>query len=623
MKRNILICLAAFAALMSVSCEKAEPNPAPVQKSPASITVEVDDALTKTVLGGDDGLSILWDGSESIGVFDGIAAAPNKFDAASAGASTSFTGAVSDGAENFIIFYPYQADATVSDAATATIQVQIPAVQKAVKNGFDPAAGLSAIQVTSLDGSITLKNQFALLKVNVDQDGVSAITVSATNRKLAGGIALKVSTNGGSNSTLVPTSNSVTLKNADDSALEQGIYYIAVRPSSTTSPYTGFKMEVVKNGVSKTRSANNDLIVARNHILSIGKVSALFEEGGDEPSHDGRYEAYMAGEDIVIGNVTINRSTHGSATLLTAEDAVVALSKSSLEAGGVYFLKAVGTGSFSNTNNPTITKGTYLLSDTDERVPVSMTNTFNLADNGVLGLQGLDLTISGKDYFFVVNKNTSTSFDTFVMDDCAVASPKSMISTNGSYTTYGIKHIVITRSDFKISVATNLVNISSTYTGISVYESFLFTDNTIYSSTGSNILTTVFGYTGTSGNAMVATVSNNLFYNTVNGGNFKHNTLASATATKNVFWAVDGTDPGANAKLWGMKTKVAIPTVAVTDNVAYGTLASGRKWVIADSTVDTGMEALTVLDTNPIATADEATGTFTMATGYESYGPQR
>ena len=235
MKRNILICLAAFAALISVSCEKAESNPASLQKSPASITVEVDDALTRTVLGS-DGLSILWDGTESIGVFDGIAAAPNKFDAASAGISTSFSGEVSDGAENFIIFYPYQADATVSDAATATIQVQIPAVQKAVKNGFDPAAGLSAIQATSLDGPITLKNQFALLKVNVDQDGVTAITVSADNRKLAGGIALKVSTNGGSNGTLVPTSNSVTLKNADDSALEQGIYYIAVRPSSTTSP---------------------------------------------------------------------------------------------------------------------------------------------------------------------------------------------------------------------------------------------------------------------------------------------------------------------------------------------------------------------------------------------------
>ena len=121
---------------------------------------------------------------------------------------------------------------------------------------------------------------------------------------------------------------------------------------------------------------------------------------------------------------------------------------------------------------------------------------------------------------------------------------------------------------------------------------------------------------------MTMSVNNNLFYNVVSGGCFKHNTLVSASATKNVLWVVDGTDPEANAKLWGMKSKVAIPTVSVTDNIAFGTLATGRKWAIADDTVNTGMEALQVAESNPIATADVTTGTFTMAAGYTSYGPQ-
>ena len=153
MKRLSIIVFAAFAALLAVSCEK-EPNaPSAVEKTPVTISVGVDDALTKTVLDS-DGLSILWDGTESIGVFDGIAASPNKFDAESAGATTSFSGSVSSGATNFIVFYPYQATATVSDSETATIQVQIPAVQKAVKNGFDPAAGLAAVQASSLKQAI-------------------------------------------------------------------------------------------------------------------------------------------------------------------------------------------------------------------------------------------------------------------------------------------------------------------------------------------------------------------------------------------------------------------------------------------------------------------------------------
>lgn len=628
MKRNILIFLAAFAALLTVSCEKPEPEkkPATLLKSPARITVGVDDALTKTVLG-EDGLSILWDGTESLGVFDGIATAPNKFDAASAGATTSFTGEVSDGAENFIVFYPYQAEAVVSDASTSTIKVRMPAVQQAVKDGFDPAAGLAARLVTSLDEPVKLYNQFALLKVNVDQDGVTAITVSATNRKLAGGIALKVSTNGGSNGD-APTSNSVTLKNADDSALEQGLYYIAVRPSSTTSPYQGFAMEVVKNGVSKTRTASNNLVVARNHILSIGKVSALFEEGGDEPFYDSRYEAYMAGKDIVIGGVTLNRTTHGSATLLTAEDTPVVINKSQIEGGGVVFLK----GSFSTNTNPTISsKDLYLIADSDENADLALGNVFNIAGKSLM-MYGLNLTMTGgKSSFLSVNKNASgVNMESFVMDHCLVTggTATSFISTNSSYTVYGVKNISITNSKFAISVATNIVNVSSTYAGISVYKSLVFNDNYVYSTTDANVATSVFGYSGTVDGQMSVSLNRNLFYNTAVAGTIKHYTLLSATASKNLYWTVDASGLKANPKMFGMGHKVPIATVNVTDNVAYGPVASGKRWSIADSGENsepgpnTGMEAITVPETDPIATADVTTGTFTMATGYTSYGPQ-
>ena len=119
MKRNIQIFLAAFAALLTISCEKPEPEKTPehLLKSPARITVKVDDALNKTVLG-EDGLSILWDGTESLSIFDGISAAPNKFDAESAGATTSFTGEVATAAEKFFILYPYQAASSIDYALT-------------------------------------------------------------------------------------------------------------------------------------------------------------------------------------------------------------------------------------------------------------------------------------------------------------------------------------------------------------------------------------------------------------------------------------------------------------------------------------------------------------------------
>ncbi len=627
MKRFILISFAALAALLAASCEKEVNTSASVAKVPATLSVNLDD-VTKTALD-EDGLSILWEGTESIGVFDGIAAAPNKFDATSAGATTSFTGEVSAGAENFIVFYPYQAESVVSDATNSTIKVRMPAVQQAVKNGFDPAAGLAARVVTSLSDPVKLYNQFSLLKVNVDQDGVTAITVSATNRKLAGGIALKVSTNGGSNGE-APTSNSVTLKNADDSALEQGFYYIAVRPSSTTSPYEGFAMEVVKNGVTKIRTASNNLVVARNHILSIGKVSTLFEEGGDEPSYEGRYDAYMAGEDIVIGSVTLNKATHGNATLLTANNAPTNISKSVFENGGVVFLRAEGTGSFVNPNNPTISTPLYMIADGDENVELSLDNVINLAD-GALYLKGLSLALSQvalggdkpKTTIMNVNKNASGSMTELVMDNCFVnQNVASFVTTNSSFKAYGIQSVEIVNSSFAVSVDANIINVTKDYSGISVYSKFVFNNNYVYSTDGNNHRTSAFAYSGSTGDQMEVEMNHNLFYNTATTGNIKHNTLKKVTAQYNMVWTADASGLAANAKLFGMTTKTAIPTVSVSSNIGYGPLASGKRWTIADSTVDTGMEAIIVPDSDPIASADVTTGTFTMASGYTSYGPQ-
>ena len=635
MKRNILIFLAAFAALLTVSCEKPEPEkkPASLLKSPARITVSVDDALTKTALGS-DGLSILWEGTESLGVFDGIATAPNKFDAASAGATTSFTGEVSDGAENFIVFYPYQAEAVVSDASTSTIKVRMPAVQQAVKDGFDPAAGLAARLVTSLDEPVKLYNQFALLKVNVDQDGVTAITVSATNRKLAGGIALKVSTNGGSNGD-APTSNSVTLKNADDSALEQGFYYIAVRPSSTTSPYEGFAMEVVKNGVSKTRTASNNLVVARNHILSIGKVSTLFDEGGEpvEPVTGSRYEAYMAWQDITIGGITINRSTLGDATLLTASSAATPIAKNAFSNGGVYFLDASEEdASFLNSNDNALKEDTYLISNTEEKVTFCISKALKMQGGSLLFK---DLIIDQTSYSGVngvSNSGATSNAEYLVFDGCEIKGLQKIFFSSASGVNFGVENFIAVNSKFAVGAKVALFSVNSSVTDAADYKNVVFRNNVVYSYTArTNWQTPVYAFNNTTpdqpNDQMKIIAENNIFYNVASsGGLFKSYKLGEVIASKNLLWITDGQIAGGDAKLFGCSSKTP-PTVSsgVTDNIAYGQpmkdASNNSKWSVAESKVKGDMQDLTVLDEDPLESFDVATGSYVLKSSYASYGP--
>lgn len=623
--RKIYYALAAAAAVLTVSCAKEiaidntieEPTPVGAGKVSMTFQASAEDAGTKVALD-TDGKTAKWEAGDEIAVFDCIGTTFNLFTANSAGTTTSFTGTVDGSATNFVAVYPSSAALSLGEG-DKPISAIIPPVQEATLGSFDPAAALYVAESTDLDAKFAFKAAFALLKVNVDVDNVIEVSVENTERPFAGSVF--VSTGGGVSNGAGTTFKKVTLKKSDDSALAKGVYYIVVRHLGESSTYTGFKLTYSTSdammGERTSATVIDNSMLARKSVLSLGSLSAV-------PAERSWYAFYQAGNDITIGSKTINKATNGDATLWTADNAVTALNKTALEAGGVYFLKTVGTGSFSNPNNPTITNSTVILSDTDLPAEVNMTNTINMAD-GALYLKGLKLSISGKDQIFYINKNVSSSMTAFIMEGCEISlTSKYMVNTQSGFSGYGIKNIEFVGNKFIVGLASNIVNVSSSYAGITEYKSMNFSDNYVYTTDGTNRLVCIFSYTGTTGDDMVVTINNNIFYNTVNGGMFKHNTIASATAKHNVMWAIDGTEPGANAKIFGMKTKVAIASVDVSSNVAYGVLATGRKWVIADSTVNTGMEALVDLTDvgNPIASANTTTGEFTMAAGYELYGPQ-
>lgn len=623
--RKIYFALAAAAAVLTVSCAKEiaidntieEPTPVGAGKVSMTFQASAEDAGTKVALD-TDGKTAKWEADDEIAVFDCIGTTFNLFTANSAGTTTSFTGTVDGSATNFVAVYPSSAALSLGEG-DKPISAIIPPVQEATLGSFDPAAALYVAESTDLDAKFAFKAAFALLKVNVDVDNVIEVSVENTERPFAGSVF--VSTGGGVSNGAGTTFKKVTLKKSDDSALAKGVYYIVVRHLGESSTYTGFKLTYSTSdammGERTSATVIDNSMLARKSVLSLGSLSAV-------PAERSWYAFYQAGNDITIGSKTINKATNGDATLWTAENAVYTLGKTPMETGGIFFLKSVGTGSFTLANNPTITAMTCLISDSDEKADVTFANVFNLADDGKLYLKGVNATMTGsKNCYFSVNKNTSKSASDIVIDNCKFATitgTPSIVNTNSSFKTYGVKNIEMVNSLFAIGIASTLVTITSSYAGIAEYQSMTFSNNFVYSTTGANFATSIFNYTGTTGNDMAFVINNNLFYNTVAAGTVKNYSLSSVTATKNVYSAADASGLGANAKMFSIK--VVVPSPSVADNVGFGALADGKSWTIADKDYKVGMEDITVAPSDPVASVNTTTGTFTMATGYESYGPQ-
>ncbi len=621
---RLFAAIAAMAAFMA--CTKEE---LPVESSnpqdeiqagfvKMTFAAQLEPGITKAYL---SGKSVLWAGDESIAVFDhDNGGDAYKFDAESSGSTTSFSGTVPDGITHYTAVYPYSGSLTYDAGAGSPVNAIIPSVQEATLGSFDPASAIFIATATSTDDVLTFTPAFALFKVNVDVDNVVQVSLSTTTNNLAGSV--KVARSGNLSNGSGTLSKTIILKKSDNSVLAKGDYYIVTRFLKEPQAFENFTIKYLTSGaLSNSRVSVSGIGYAkldRKDILNLGSLSSI----PGTPSISW-YEYYQAGYDISIGSKTINKSTNGDAELLTANDAVLAIGKAKFEDGGVKFLRAVGTGTFSQTNNPTIKNSSCFLADGDSRVQVAMTNVINLAE-GALYLKGLSLSISGKTYFLNVNKNTSGSMTDLVVDNCYInQNVASFVSTNSSFTTYGIQSIEFVNNSFAVSVDANIINVSSSYAGISVYSKFVFNNNYVYSVDGNNNhKTSAFAYSGSTGDQMEVEMKNNLFYNTAAAGTIKHNTLNKVTAKYNMVWAADASGLGANAKLFGMTSKTAIPTVDVTNNAGYGTLATKKNWTIADGTVDTGMEAIIVPENDPIASANTTTGVFTMATGYENYGPQ-
>ena len=599
-----------------------------------------DDESTKTIL---DGLEIKWKAGDKIAIFDDVdPSTPHQFEATTDGATTSFTGMAADGATKFFAVYPYSAAANCSmegwiDGSNnflGYMNVNIPEVQTPVAGTFDPDAAVIVASSDALDKALHFKVPFAIVKFTVDYDDVFSVTLSS-GKNMTGSLKTSMRDNGNiSTGDGEGTKNkTLTIKNADNSPLTRGeTYYAVVRYRTDSNSYTDFTASLGNTACGyASKTAPAAVPMARASVNNLGTFSGM-------TFTTNRYKGYQDGLDVTIAGQVYNKATDGDAVEL---DPANNISDSRLTAK-VHFLRS---GSDYTMSGLTITSDKVIAASNPAiRANVTPSSQTKL-QAGSLVVEGVAYQLSaftGTNLFN--NGGTSSHFARLALSKCAIIANNA--KTKYIYATYtNSGDTSQNRLDYAVEnlyfdnclIATSgtlsiLVSANSAHTAGNMFKSFTFTNNVLYSSTGSNVAVQLFAYTGSSpstGYTTTVDISNNLFYNVAtNAGWYRNKDIAKITCSDNILFAVDGSNPGGNAKILNLGSGSSATYAAQSssaNNYYYGTLISDYDWRLADKDYITGTSLTnpTICPASPIdASTNVATGAFVLNDDYDEYGPQ-
>ncbi|MBR5700747.1 MAG: DNA/RNA non-specific endonuclease [Bacteroidales bacterium] len=273
MKRIALRLIPLAVVLFAAGCARTEiDNPRIPSKEEFLIhkTFYGESDETKTTL---DGVNVLFAEGEAVSIYDG--SGNREFTAKESGANVTFTGNVSAAATSYYVLSPYSASTVFSKSgSTVTAATTVPASQAATPGSFASGANLSAAMYDA-DDAFSLQNllavaKFTLSTTNLDGHSIASVTLSGAY-PLAGDVVVTY----GTECTLAAgsqTVNSVSLSNADGTALSDGTYYLTLLPNAGGEITLTF---TATDGYTATRKATLSSAFTAGTIKNLGTVRNL------------------------------------------------------------------------------------------------------------------------------------------------------------------------------------------------------------------------------------------------------------------------------------------------------------------------------------------------------------
>lgn len=479
MKKSIFF---AAAVLLAVGCQKSELLDTTQEQKMITHTFSVDDEATKSLYDPSDGYVKL-DKTESIAVgytnadiSKYVVSNPNattkeKFpviagivEAKRNENSYTFSHNAIDGATgyNYYFLMPYRSTSNISTNGTKTSwYAKIDAVQHPTATSFDPLQdyilGEAVLNVEEQQSAITSKNLklkrlFALVRVTLrdskevfggeplmsvsmgfplteNSDKKNNLVSLAYLRSIAPDTGellnfANAGLNGYADVTTPHVSPTVTAEYSNGLAMEEGTYTVWY-VTMPVEKAAGTELTVVAQ--SKNKKVTRKIALPKAMKLQAGIINDLpinitgdgykVEDTADPNDY---WSIYNAGQDIVAGGMTINKSTHKNATLLSGDQ----ITNDDLQKGGLIFVE----GNFSSTKHLKLAKGSIIIGrykDSQPSITMNSDHTIYL-DKGDLVLKNLNIggSTTADRLFVISGDDGNETSDYAVIEDCTITANK-------------------------------------------------------------------------------------------------------------------------------------------------------------------------------------------------------
>ncbi|MBQ6822889.1 MAG: hypothetical protein IJP39_10800 [Bacteroidales bacterium] len=273
MKKYLFFILAGVLAITScnkeIQTETVEPEDGPEAQTgliPLTFKASLEDLGTKSDIADN---FILWESSDKIAIFDGTDTfkkfTVSELSPSGKGAEFSGSAAVSD---TYVAVAPFSAASTIK-ADLQRFSITVHGSQTIIgSHSVDPESLVSTAVATGTS-DLAFENQFALLKVKLEKNGIVAVTVkgnngesiSGTNHFYYGGEGaprMDLTNAGGKQVTLTYKASAT----ASPSAFPAGEYYITIWPTEFTGGYSVILTD--EDGGKSIKTNSNPQTIARN-----------------------------------------------------------------------------------------------------------------------------------------------------------------------------------------------------------------------------------------------------------------------------------------------------------------------------------------------------------------------
>lgn len=399
-------------AVMAMSCAKEVlPENNPEENVELKLVPMEFTTALETKAGIVDGESTVeWAANDQITVFDNLGG-KNTFTTAAGGATSVFTGKVSEGATAFYALYP-QRTSTASvllDPDNEVINSKLFPNQTAVLGSYAKGNG-GAVMVAKADAENRLyfKNMTSHIRFTLAEDmtDVKSITLMGNNNETLAG-TYKVDFSGAEPVLTVDKPETyVTLSREDGEALVPGHYFFTVLPVEFEEGFTVIlSMKTDGSQVAKKTTKPISSLNQRNQVLPMAKLAST-----DYEPHMNYFVKYNDGFDLTFGGYTFNKDTFKDDSNFPIVR--VRPETSSIKKDGIYFVPASIAATVDYNSSSLILIG----EDSSQRSAIVQNNTAqpNTTD-GIFLCANLHYTLTR-----IETKTNVGTFDKIIFDNCKI-----------------------------------------------------------------------------------------------------------------------------------------------------------------------------------------------------------